>query len=128
MKKVKVSQAHSTAYCITDAEEKFRKSMRTTREMREDIVVTVYGLPGTGKSAVANCIRVMLGVAGLNVTMTDDNGDDTGISDEPACTMAYTWKKRLRTVVERGRYVHVRTCQMNRTRHKKEMRTCKSST
>ena len=115
------SHAYCVTYDFTSGEQREKKPKRTTQEMRGDIVVAVLGMPASGKSAVAHCIADILKTIGLDTTVIDDNG--CGKNDETPFQMAMTWKKRLRSIVGRGRHVRVRTYQVNRSQ--REVKVCR---
>jgi len=76
------------------------------------IEVTVSGIAGTGKSAVARAIEMALAGRGATVKRVDDNG--TGQSDERPGVIEATAEKRMEALVKRGLSVTVKTVQARR--------------
>jgi len=78
----------------------------------KQIEVTVTGMAGTGKSAVARAIEVALAKMGATVNRVDDNG--TGQPDECLVEDTATAEKRMAVLVAHGLTVTVKTVQARR--------------
>lgn len=78
----------------------------------KQIEVTVTGMAGAGKSAVARAIEEALAKLGATVNRVDDNG--TGQPDERPGVIEETDEKRLAGLVAHGLTVTVKTVQARR--------------
>lgn len=78
----------------------------------KEIIVTVAGEAGAGKSAIAELVRQGLAIADVKVELLDDNGID--VVDERPGQIAAELNERLASIVKGGTTVRVRTVQLGR--------------
>ena len=75
----------------------------------KEIIVTVSGSANTGKSAIAEYIRLKLEEIGITAKLTDDNG--IGIVDEKPGVIANSVHERLTSIRDKGTLVNIATSQ-----------------
>ena len=96
-----------------------KKTHRRKPYKDPDIIITVEGKPGTGKSAIARFIAEMLYTAGVDGVICDDNG----LGYKGARTRGdinRSWRARIRAIVKQRRTVRIHTQLPTETRWGKE--------